>query len=685
LAVNAAGPSLLSLKKGADALLGAGALTAEQHASVLKYIQRTQMRSEDAVLTLGLMTESALLKALSNLYKTRFISTEKLSKAEIARSLLDMVPHRVAERYAVFPVIFDADANALTVVTADPDDLEALKEIALVAGVRETRPILARPASVKAAIARSYAGEMHAFARLDGALDFHVSPSDEPGIIVRNSPAARPMGHLRERLMSERELKAVPQPPPPPVPASKKTLPASTAVPAVSAAPASALPAPSAASPPPLPRTYAGDTVLELLNVLVSLIENSRQELRGHSAQVARLVRRLGERMNLSKEQLVACGAAAFVHDLGKMGQYHLTALNCAEYEGHKLAAQKSHDTPGRLLEAVKLAPETLDGVAHIYERYDGKGFPGGLAGKDIPLIARILAVADTYADLTQNTRNPYRKQLPPAEAFAVLDKFKEQIFDPHLVDLFRAMLTGEDVRAKLLADRLVALIVDADPEETTVLELRMIEQGFEVKIARSVADATKALENGEIDLVVSEVDLPGGDGLALLAAARKQPWGKDVPWVIHTRKQGRTEAQRAFELGVLDYASKLSPADVLVAKLKAMLDQRVAGRGASGVSGSLNEMGLPDMVQVLWHARKTGNLNVRSGGEPGEIHFQEGNVVDAAWGKARGADAFYALLRLKDGDFAFDPTFRPKTRAIRESSETLLLEGMRRLDEGIA
>jgi response regulator RpfG family c-di-GMP phosphodiesterase len=424
--------------------------------------------------------------------------------------------------------------------------------------------------------------------------------------------------------------------------------------------------------------------MLEMLNVFVSLLENPRAELRGHSAQVSRLVRRLVERVKLPREAMMTCCAAAFVHDLGKMGQYHLTALNASEYDGHKLAAQKAHETPARLLEAVRLPPDAIKGAVHMYERYDGKGFPDGLAGKEIPIAARILAVCDTYADLTQNPRNPYRTILSPTKAFGVLEKYKDSIFDPHLVDMFGSLVTGEDVRAKLLASRWTALLVDPDPEETTVLELRLSEQGFEVKIARTISDALRLLEAGGVDLVVSEVDMPAGEGLALLEAARKEPWGKDVPWVVHTRRQGRAEAQRAFELGVLDYASKLAPTDVLVAKLKVMLDQRATGRMERGVSGDLEEMGLSDMIQVLSHGRKTGNLKIRSGGEAGEVHFLEGKIVNAAWRGRRGTDAFYPMLRCKEGEFAFDPTFKPPNHAITDTTETLLLEGMRRLDEGI-
>jgi response regulator RpfG family c-di-GMP phosphodiesterase len=319
-----------------------------------------------------------------------------------------------------------------------------------------------------------------------------------------------------------------------------------------------------------------------------------------------------------------------------------------------------------------------------MYERFDGKGFPDGMAGRDIPLAARILAVCDTYADLTSNPRNPFRRALVPEEACSAIAKHKGTVFDPVLVDLFKSTVLGEELAARLLATRSTALIVDVDPEESTVLELRMLEQGFLVKTARSAEQALKILGEGSTDLVVSEIDLADTDGLSLLAETRKEAWGKDLPWVIYTRRQERAAAQKAFELGVLDYVTKPASTDVLVAKLRALLDQRASPRSAQGVSGSLKEVGLPDMVQVLFHGRKSGNLKIRARDGTGEIHFAEGSVVDATWGEVRGEDAFFAMLKIQEGEFALDPTFKTEARVIHASSEALLLEGMRRLDEGI-
>jgi hypothetical protein len=123
--------------------------------------------------------------------------------------------------------------------------------------------------------------------------------------------------------------------------------------------------------------------------------------------------------------------------------------------------------------------------------------------------------------------------------------------------------------------------------------------------------------------------------------------------------------------------------ADLLVAKLRQIIDREATRAGAKrGVSGSLSEMSLPDMVQVLWHGRKTGALKIRSQSGSGEIHFVNGNVYNALFGNLRGEEAFYAMLALAQGDFVLDPNFVAPQELFNKSPEALLLEGMRRLDE---
>jgi response regulator RpfG family c-di-GMP phosphodiesterase len=677
-----------------DLLVRDKLLTAAQVPSVFERVQRAGDRAEDAIVNLGLVSEAELLRCLAGYFKVQFISSEKLAKVDVPRPLLSAIPGRFAEKVGICPVLFDPKVGALTVVTADPDDAEGLREAQMASNAKEVKAVLARPAAIKALIAKVYSGDAHAFAMLERQSQIQqMTHYDHNSIVMDDSPANAPPARRepassgRERLPAPARAEPVAAPKPRRTPSARPatrrvSLPAPAHPPTPSIAPAGLLVTLQGEK-----GAGSGPSFVELLNVLVSLLESSRGDLRGHSAQVARLMRRMGEKLSLDSAGTACLVAAAFIHDLGKMGQYHLTPLNCSEYDGHKVAAQKAVGIPASLLEPVRLPPETILGASRMYERYDGKGFPDGIGGKDIPLGARLLAICDTYADLTSNPRNPFRKTVSPQEACVAIAKYKETIFDPNLVDLFRNTVLGEELAAKLLASRSQALLVDVDPEETTVLELRMIEQGFVVKTARTVEHALKLLGEGETDLVVSEIDLGKADGLALLAEARKHPWGKDLPWVIYTRRQERAVAQKAFGMGVLDYVNKPASADVFVAKLKAMLDQRASAspRNSRGVSGSLREMGLPDMVQVLFHGRKSGNLQIRAAEGAGEIHFVEGNVVDAKWEDLKGESAFYAMLKLTDGEFGLDPSFKTTARIINQSAEALLLEGMRRMDEGLA
>jgi response regulator RpfG family c-di-GMP phosphodiesterase len=648
-----AAPKSVAYAKLAERLLEAGKIDQGRYEAAITYLNQKGGRIEEALLEVNAISEAELLKFLAAHYKTRFVSTEKLAKADIDRVTLEKIPRKLAEAHQMFPVLYDPQAGVVSVVTPDPENVEGLREIQLACGLREVRAFVARPAAVRAALSKAYGGDIHAFAVLDRSA--HEQFTSMLNVYERN-------------LLSDEVL-------------ASALADANTRERTVSADSISKMSSGSASTA--TTGGVAAEAYLETLNVLVSLLENTRPDLRGHSGHVGRITKKLCERVGIAQVETTNVVAAAYLHDLGKMGAYHLTALNVAEYEGHRVAAEKSYQSPRRLMEGCSLTETTLNAIESMYERYDGKGLPGERSGKDIPLGGRIVAIADTYADLTQNPRNPFRKTLRPVEACEVLSKYKGSIFDPNLVDLFRLTVTGDDVKGRLLGDRHVCLLVDADPEETTVLELRLVQQGFTVRIARSTDQAMKALEAGDIEVVVSELELQPQDGFALLEEARKHAWGKELPWVLLTRKHGRGEAQRGFELGVLDVVAKPANTDLLVAKLKQMMEQRATKGGTRGVSGSLAEMGLADIVQILWHGRKTGSLKVRNGNDAGEIHFVDGAIYNALFGKLRGEEAFYAMLHMQNGDFALVPNFRAPARVIEQSPEALLLEAMRRMDEG--
>lgn len=665
-----------------ERLLAERRITAQQQQRVLAYAQAEGVRIEDALVECGALDELTLLKWLASHYKLPFVSTEKLGRAEVEGTTLALVSRTLAEKHLVFPVVFDAREASLAFVLADPENPDIARDVRLEANVPHVKPLIARPAAIRAAILKHYAGDIYAFGKVEQRSNQQFQEmltAYERNVFDEAGPSMNP-GPRGVTLVSEGPPTGVMRAPPVHTPPPKVSPPApprgSVRVPQEPAALPPAVPPPA----PAAGASYASS--IELVNVLVSLLENQRQELRGHSAQVARLMQKVGEHMGLPSSDIYALRLCGLLHDVGKTSSYHLTALNVSEYEGHRTQALKCHLVPVRLFEVADLPKMCVEGLTHVYERFDGQGFPDRKAGKEIPLAARLLAVAETYADLTSNARNPFRKTLTAKGAVEVLKRYKDRVFDPNLVDLFRVAALGEEMQSSLLGDRPRILLVDADAEETTVLELRLVEQGYEVVLCRSAEQAYKVVQQGSVDAIITEVDLAPNDGFTLVEYVRKHPQGAELPVFFLTRRSDRASVDRGFQLGATDYIIKPAAPDVVVAKARNVLSREGQKRVARGVSGSLSEMPLPDVLQVLSRTRKTGALRVSAGGHSGEIQFGNGAVYNASFRGHRGAEAVYALLALTDGEFALDPSFVPTTRTVHESTETLLLEGMRRMDE---
>lgn len=679
-----------------EALRSQGQLTEDQYDRALEDARSRSVRAEEAILATDGMSETMLMKWLAAHYKTQFVSSEKLARANVDRALLRMVPRQLAQRATVCPILFKRGSGTLAVVAAEPS--KALEEqLRIAAAAKHVKLLVARPAAVRAAIAKHYDGDARAFVPLVGERALRKkkkSGTRAPitGAFPAQESASIPLdgfddvdgfgdfgfaGVAPPKSPTPRAMPAVKPPPGPPPPApdqSPLVISAPDIVAGLAAGSEGGEPRP--ASEPPQSLAADRAAYLDMLHVMITLLERDRGELKDHSLEVARLTRDLCDRLGLRGETRHGIVIAAYLHDIGKSGSYHLTALNVSRYDGHRKQAERSYGTPARLFEGASVPKATLQALDHLYERWDGKGFPSRLAGTDIPLGARIVAIVETFADLTGHSKNPYRRALDPAEAINAMQGFAETLFDPSLIRLLRELAIG-DLERKLLAERRTVLLVDPNPDETTVLDIRLSSAGYDVRVARDAEEALRRVEEESIDAIVSEVELPGGtSGFAMMEQLEAS--GDQRPILFLTSRGDRESVNRGFALGAADYLVKPASPEVVVAKVRQLLSSS-SGRG---IRGSLSEMALPDVVQVLGNGRKSGKLVVRGKGKAGEIHFREGQVWDAMHGAARGEEAFYGLMRVRDGEFSLDPSQLPSARLIEAPTETLLLEAMRRIDE---
>jgi response regulator RpfG family c-di-GMP phosphodiesterase len=714
------------------ALVAEGVVSQADAEQAEQFAKRRRLHVEEALLEASLLDESQLLKFLAAHYRTYFVSTKKLSLAPISDTLLRLVTYKLAAKLWIFPVKYEPRSGELSILTVEPDDPDVLKNVQFATRVSKVRALVARPAAIQAAIRMHFQNEVGAFAAVRHTTDrlaaeperprpgmFQEHGSTPPQSPFANEGSVPPSRHNEgsgarrtpsDGNMRTAQLASPPLPSfgqqaaPPQLSATAKlpigplgtggssvgALPSMPGLPTFGAGSQDsrfAMPAAAygfatgqhAVERENAPAAIAIHDYIETLNVFVALIEQERGELRGHSIVVVRIARRMCERLGLEPDETDAILVAAYLHDLGKSNTLHLTALNVAQYENYRAQAKKSYLTAVRLFEAVRLPEKVAPILTHLYERLDGQGFPDRLSAKDIPLGSRLIAIVETYADLTGQTGNAFRRKLSAEEAWDVIARYKGKLFDPALVDLLKLAVLGDDLRSKLLADRRRALLVDPDAEETIVLELRLAEHGFEVTIARNTNDAENELVN-DFDVVICEVELKPLDGFALLQKVRAS--GNQVPFVFLSQRDESDIAKRSFELGAGDFITKPASPDVVALKVNRVLDGGSRKRKTGGVSGSLTEMALPDVVQILFHGRKTGKLSIRSEGKRGEIQFCDGQIYDANFGDSTREQAFYEMLRLAGGDFELDPNFRATERKIELSPESLLLEGMRRLDE---
>ena len=169
---------------------------------------------------------------------------------------------------------------------------------------------------------------------------------------------------------------------------------------------------------------------------LVNAVEAKDEYTRGHSERVALFACRLGQEIGLDDADCERLYLAGLLHDVGKIAVEDKT-LNKPDHltdEEYKVI-QQHPDSGWDILHEVTNLQYVLPGVLHHHEKYDGTGYPDQLAGEDIPLDGRILAVCDAYDAMTSD--RPYRKGMPQEKAEKILRESSGSYRDPQLIDAF--------------------------------------------------------------------------------------------------------------------------------------------------------------------------------------------------------------------------------------------------------
>jgi putative nucleotidyltransferase with HDIG domain len=177
--------------------------------------------------------------------------------------------------------------------------------------------------------------------------------------------------------------------------------------------------------------------MLSTIYALAATVDARDHHTYGHSRQVSNYAVALGEALGLPPEKLSVVHTTALLHDIGKIGISDEVLNKSDHLSEQDWKPVYSHPTLGvSILRNIDGLAVCLPGIQYHHERYDGTGYPTGLKGNNIPLDARIIAIADAFEAMT--SPRPYRQRtLSYREALEELGRYKNTQFDGELVDIF--------------------------------------------------------------------------------------------------------------------------------------------------------------------------------------------------------------------------------------------------------
>ena len=182
---------------------------------------------------------------------------------------------------------------------------------------------------------------------------------------------------------------------------------------------------------------------LDTIGILRQTVEAKDPYTRGHSDRVSEFSVLIGKKMGLDEETLHILKVGGLFHDIGKIGIPDSILLKESKLSDEEYSQIKNHPTIGaHMLGDATVFKDIIPIVKHHHERFDGKGYPSQLAGENIPFVARIAAVADTFDAMT--SKRTYRDALPLSVVKEEIEKCSGTQFDPAIAKVFLNILNND-------------------------------------------------------------------------------------------------------------------------------------------------------------------------------------------------------------------------------------------------
>jgi HD-GYP domain-containing protein (c-di-GMP phosphodiesterase class II) len=451
---------------------------------------------------------------------------------------------------------------------------------------------------------------------------------------------------------------------------------------------------PARTEPDPPPRAAvqpvgenATSPLIAVADLLVGLLEYRDPFFRGSSSLTRLLAKGVGQELGLAPDARVNLELAAVLRDLGRLalGGKLLPSGGTMRTQDARRRIERHVDLALELLEGIELPMEVRSAVRHHHERWDGGGYPDGLAGEAIPLPARILAVVDSFAAMV--SPRSYRVPRKTAEALKELQDEAGALYDPKVVEALARVLGRREHPTLGSAQRQHIILVNSDQPGAVVTAAKLCSEGYLAEVAANVGAARERLRRVPVAALVVSADVEDEDMAGFVAGLRSDPMFGGLP-VVAINADGVAWRVRLLEAG----ADVCFPPGVSYAELQGTLGAlvrrtlRSSGGAAAGAArpsdshwlalqGDIKDFPLTWLLQVMKYDSRTAAIAIRTGEEEGVIYLRQGDAVHAQLRDGtRGEDALRHMLGWGKGRFTVQPDARPRETTIRSSIMHLLL-----------
>lgn len=295
----------------------------------------------------------------------------------------------------------------------------------------------------------------------------------------------------------------------------------------------------------------------ETIEALSNAVDAKDRYTSGHSRRVAEYARTLAERMGLDEAEKKQIYVAGLLHDVGKIRIPDEIINKAGKLTEEEFNYIKLHTIAGNhILKEISSIEEISAGAKYHHERYDGKGYPNGLEGENIPQIARIIGVADAYDAMASN--RSYRKALPQYLVREEIVKGKGTQFDPIIAEHMIALIDEDKEYQMKQTDSLqrTILVVDDEPVSIKIVEYILKDEPmYTILYSYEGHEALKLLEEERIDVLLLDIEMPDMNGFEVMEEVRKR--NINVATAFMSADKDFETIEKANALGVSDYLTK--------------------------------------------------------------------------------------------------------------------------------